>query len=270
MGLGMKKQSYKISEIRQRYEEYHRCEGVTSLPLVNATLIRMAGEMSKKVCLDIGCGQGGLTTLITRRGQFTVGVDMSRNAVSWAKKRLESSHGRAAFMVADARYLPFRGKTFDIVFSAETLEHLPSIYEGLEEVRRVLKDEGIFLTSTPNYFNTYGLVRLISEPTVGKWLDLGWGLTQPIDHFITPFKMKKILGELNLEIVEMYSGELFYGLLPYEGLLHYLWNRGGWMVTGWIRRIINALSGGRELVYKRFPFNYLGFELFIKGKKIVS
>jgi ubiquinone/menaquinone biosynthesis C-methylase UbiE len=106
----MKKQGHKISEIKQRYEEYHRCEGITSLPLVKTTLVRMAGRISKKVCLDIGCGQGGLTALIAERGQFTVGVDISKNAVSWAKKRVGSNHGRTAFIVGDARLLPFSGK----------------------------------------------------------------------------------------------------------------------------------------------------------------
>lgn len=49
--------------------------------------------------------------------------------------------------------LPFKDKCFDVVVASEILEHLPNVSMVLLEIRRVLKDDGIFVGSVPNLFN---------------------------------------------------------------------------------------------------------------------
>ena len=45
---------------------------------------------------------------------------------------------------------PFRDALFDVIVSFETIEHVTDYRVYLAEVRRVLKDEGLFICSTPN------------------------------------------------------------------------------------------------------------------------
>lgn len=49
----------------------------------------------------------------------------------------------------DIRTLPYREKSFDVVFSFEVLEHLMNPLWNLLECRRVLKDDGIIYMTTP-------------------------------------------------------------------------------------------------------------------------
>ena len=52
--------------------------------------------------------------------------------------------------VADGKHLPFKTNTFECVVLAEVLEHQTAPFEFITEAYRVLKDDGIFLITTPN------------------------------------------------------------------------------------------------------------------------
>jgi len=54
------------------------------------------------------------------------------------------------YRVMDAHILKFNNESFDTVVSIEVFEHLKDQSKVLEEVRRVLKTNGIFVLSTPN------------------------------------------------------------------------------------------------------------------------
>jgi len=47
--------------------------------------------------------------------------------------------------------IPFEDSSFDIVFSANVVEHLAAPVEVFTEIRRVLKPGGVFLFKTPNF-----------------------------------------------------------------------------------------------------------------------
>ena len=46
--------------------------------------------------------------------------------------------------------MPFSDEYFDVVVSFETIEHLKNYRRFLDECRRVLKKDGLFICSTPN------------------------------------------------------------------------------------------------------------------------
>ena len=65
--------------------------------------------------LDLGCGDGNLTRRIAESGAHVLGVDASLEMVAAARERgVEAEHSRA-------EELPFRGATFDAVFSNAVL-----------------------------------------------------------------------------------------------------------------------------------------------------
>jgi SAM-dependent methyltransferase len=72
--------------------------------------------------LDVGCGDGKLTALLARETQTAiVGLDSSLEALS----RLQTPGVRG-----DAQKMPFEDGRFDLVYSTDTLEHLPDAEEG--------------------------------------------------------------------------------------------------------------------------------------------
>ena len=118
------------------YEHWHRYHYV--LPLV-------AG----KTILDVACGEGYGSALLSRQAAQVSGVDISPEAIA---------HGRVAYagranlrlFEASCTRLPFDAASFDVVVSFETIEHIREQAEFLDEVRRVLKPGGVLILSCPN------------------------------------------------------------------------------------------------------------------------
>ena len=104
---------------------------------------------NKKV-LDVACGAGYGTVLLAESAAEVFGVDISEEAVLYAKENYSAKN--VNFIAADVEKLPFENDFFDVVVSFETIEHVDEKKQEkfLSEVKRTLKRDGIFVISTPN------------------------------------------------------------------------------------------------------------------------
>lgn len=100
----------------------------------------------KKV-LDIACGEGYGSNLMSEFAKEVVGVDLSSKIIDHAQNKYIKSN--LSFLVGSASSIPFENDTFDVVVSYETLEHLYEHEEMISECHRVLKNNGILIISTP-------------------------------------------------------------------------------------------------------------------------
>jgi ubiquinone/menaquinone biosynthesis C-methylase UbiE len=114
--------------------------------------------------LDLGCGAGRTTVRIHELSDKVIGTDISEEMITLAKER----HRDIDFRVMDASRLEFPDNTFDIVvFSYNGLCCLYPADKRLrtiQEIRRVLKKEGVFIFSSANRFPPwapYSMVNLI-------------------------------------------------------------------------------------------------------------
>jgi ubiquinone/menaquinone biosynthesis C-methylase UbiE len=94
--------------------------------------------------LDLGCGDGRLTSLL-RAGALT-GADVSSVALKRASARLPEAE--LALVEVDAP-LPFVDSEFELVLCAEVLEHVRDVQLFLSELRRVLRPGGGLALTTP-------------------------------------------------------------------------------------------------------------------------
>lgn len=101
-----------------------------------------------KTVLDAACGEGYGSALLAGRAESVTGVDISEQAVRHASERYSADN--LAFRAADCCALPFDDDSFDCVVSFETLEHLENQQQLLSEFRRVLKDDGFLVISSPD------------------------------------------------------------------------------------------------------------------------
>jgi O-antigen biosynthesis protein len=102
----------------------------------------------KKV-LDIACGEGYGTRLLSEVAASVIGVDISTEVVAHARRKYgEESH--LTFQVGACGAIPLPDASVDAVVSFETLEHIGEHELMLREVKRVLNPSGILIMSTPD------------------------------------------------------------------------------------------------------------------------
>ena len=95
--------------------------------------------------VDVACGEGYGTFALSRIATHMLGVDVSPQACDYAR-----SVFNIEAVVSDACAIPVARGSVDLVTSFETIEHLDSPRAFVDEVARVLADDGIFVVSTPN------------------------------------------------------------------------------------------------------------------------
>ncbi|GIW79275.1 MAG: hypothetical protein KatS3mg105_1082 [Gemmatales bacterium] len=63
--------------------------------------------------------------------------------------------GPGVDQVADVEALPFDDNSVGSVIAMSTFEHVPRFWRGFEEIRRVLRPDGLFFVSCPFYFHIH-------------------------------------------------------------------------------------------------------------------
>ena len=82
--------------------------------------------------LDCACGGGKLTLMLCEIGKKSTGVDFVLTDEL-------KNNSAASFVQSDICSIPFENKSFDVVISAHTLEHIIRIQDAITELRRVTK-----------------------------------------------------------------------------------------------------------------------------------
>jgi len=108
-----------------------------------------SGLVAGRGVLDVACGEGYGSALLARSARHVIGVDLASHVIAHARTRYVSQ-ANLAFLEADCTALPFPEGAFDAVVSFETIEHLSAQQAFLDEVRRVLRRDGLFILSCPN------------------------------------------------------------------------------------------------------------------------
>ena len=107
--------------------------------------------------LEVGCGAGNLLLQATVSGSFPVALDLSMQALTFVRSRLEEASSGAeapsgfACTQAIGESLPLKDETFDCVLMSEVIEHLEAPQISIREAVRVLRPGGRLLITTPNY-----------------------------------------------------------------------------------------------------------------------
>lgn len=104
---------------------------------------------NESLVLDIGCGEGWGLAGAGKKSRFTAGIDYSRQAIAIAKNKVKDKEN-ISLSIMDGSVLGFKEKIFDIVLGFEVIEHLKYPDNALKEIKRVLKEKGICIFSTPN------------------------------------------------------------------------------------------------------------------------
>lgn len=120
-----------------------------------------ARYVAGKTVLDIACGAGyGTNFLLSKGAKSVVGMDTDFQTIASSIQETSlSSYRQISLVNASATSIPVPDKSFDVIISFETIEHIADYSKCLKEFARVLADDGLLILSTPN--------ALVTQPVNG-------------------------------------------------------------------------------------------------------
>lgn len=121
------------------------------LKLLKERLGRLFGE--EKSIMDLGCGDGIAAAALFKK-RIDYGLDNNAIALEQAEKRKVYKK----IVCADARKIPLKSGTINLVFSNCVVEHIEDLGAVLKEVSRVLVQDGLFVFTAPSHcFRKYSM-----------------------------------------------------------------------------------------------------------------
>ena len=117
----------------------------------NSYIIKYLSPTPKDKILDIGCGVGYFSQLLSNFGSELHGLDISEESVSICKSNISEN-----FTVGNAESLQYSDNQFDKILCSEVLEHLKNDLKAVTEMWRILKPNGTVLITVPSTEGIFG------------------------------------------------------------------------------------------------------------------
>lgn len=193
----------KLEHLSERYREHNRIHRGHNFVWGGAQRIeplqRVVGGPGLRV-LDLGCRDGALTRFFAS-GNHVVGVDVDREALAEATRL-----GIETVWADVEEPLPFEDATFDVVVTAELLEHLREPEAVVAEAVRVLRPGGTLAGSVPHGYRLKNRLRFLAgRPIEENAMHL---------HLFSPRDVRVLLAGLEEARLELVVGR-FVRLRPH-------------------------------------------------------
>ena len=166
-----------------------------------ALILDLAGDVTGRRVLDVGCGDGALAFELATRGATVTGIDASAAMVEAAKARAKRHNANIAFQVATAENLPFSAEQFDLVTAITILCFVEDATPVFREIARILRPGGRLVIGELGKWSAWAAAR-----RVRAWL--GSRLWQQ-GRFRTAGELRALAAQAGLAI-EGVRGAIYY------------------------------------------------------------
>lgn len=169
---------------------------------------------------DLGCGNGRFYNFIKNHKKINyIGIDNNEKLLRKCQIKYKNEK-LAKFIDGDLLKIPLKKSSVNITLAIASFHHLPSLalrQKSLQEIHRILKNNGIFIISVwnlfqPKYKKHIWRARIRRILSFGKydWRDtlIPWGKSG-INRYYYAFKAKeleKLLTENGFKIIEKFIG----------------------------------------------------------------
>jgi len=188
----------------------------------------------KKV-LDIACGEGYGTNLLSKIAGHVTGIDNESTVIDNAKTKYNSSN--LLFKTGSILQIPAESNSFDVITCFETLEHLNDHEKILTELKRVLIPGGILFISTPEKSN-YSDAR----------------------NFKNPFHQKEMYGQE--------FKELLVKFFPYQSFYKQYSRTGSFIENDENKNQLDSFSGDYADILRNIPIPAMYWIAVVSDKEL--
>jgi 2-polyprenyl-3-methyl-5-hydroxy-6-metoxy-1,4-benzoquinol methylase len=147
--------------------------------------------------LEIGCGMGLHTELLSHCGGDLTAIDLSETSVLATRTRAELKNLKYVVRHMDAEKLEFPDQSFDFVWSWGVIHHSSHTGRIIREIHRVLKPGGEVRVMVYNLEGMSAYVTILKRYLLGFWRDksLDHYLWQDTDGFMARHYSKDLLAD---------------------------------------------------------------------------
>ena len=171
-------------------------------------ILELVGSVDGTRVLDLGCGDGLLTTTLATRGARAMGIDIDRAMLRAAVARTAPGQPEPArFVEGRLEQLPFRDGLFDVVVAVTVLCLVSNQVIAVREAARVLRPGGRLIVGDLGQWNAWAARRRIK----GWFGSRLWRSA----HFSTAANLSALVEGAGLT-VDVVRGSVYY---PPIGLL---------------------------------------------------
>lgn len=153
-------ENYELEDSGERF--LPGVEGKAEIAYDHIVRYRFAGRfLEGKQVADLGSGSGYGSYSLSKVAREVQAVDLSEEAVAHASSHYVEPN--LSYQIGDVTHLPFEDSSFDAAVSFEVIEHLEDPEDLVVEAKRVVKENGVFIVSTPDkqtYSNDRNAVNL--------------------------------------------------------------------------------------------------------------
>lgn len=170
-------------------------------PLRLAHIETLAGGLSGRRVLDVGCGGGILAEAMAGRGAQVTGIDLGEKALGVAKLHALETGAAVEYSLQSAEDLAQREPgSFDLVTCMEMLEHVPSPRQTVASCARLVKPGGLVVFATLNRNLKSYLFAVVGAEYILSLLPKG---THDYSKFVRPSELSGFARQAGLSIVDL-------------------------------------------------------------------
>src|SRR3989339_239987 len=188
----------------------HASPGVMELVVNNLNLF-IKKDVSRNKLLNLGGGTGQVSKIYESLGFEVYNVDIE-------EKNIDKKH--IQFDLNSTDHLPYQDNYFDVIVCSEIIEHIENPWKLFRDVKKHLKESGLFVLTTPNIQSSFSKL---------KFLFLGYF------HWFTPNCFSFHINPIFKWEVELIANKYDFKLEKICGSGDYYFNKN----SGKLKKIMN-------------------------------
>lgn len=148
--------------------------------------------------LDVGAGDGWLTKQISHMGFAVSACDIDLTQFKPGHTPIKQANFNLA--------LPYRHRTFRYILCSEVIEHIENPWVLIREIHRILKPQGKFVITLPNFSNLLSRLTFFARGNFRQfndWTWKNWGHINPITYA----ELGRILADTGFRVEQITASE---------------------------------------------------------------